>query len=641
MYLKGNNRYIIIVFALLFILMLFPKINIYAADDTGYDDGYAYGLLDGILDGSDDAASGNKKVIVVPKDSEIEEIYSLSKETTTYKANFKRGYKVGYREGYIKGYDNKNSEEDKKTPIQYAESLAEKIGAINGHIDYYAGRANKWTYNLPTTTTIIEIYELLKEPNDYKNAFIVAYKNKYKIGYEQGYADAKFKPILAATTQGSKDGEYFGSMLGANYGRLDYYKSLTIDWERGIPTDSEIKSTYLLGNDNKDYSDAFIAGFKKSYNEKYEEAYRAANTSYNALLYEKGYAHGKDIGTRKGETSAKIDLALERSSDLARYFFSDSDIINEYKLFNEHKKYSDGFISGYKEGMRIGYLTTYQQSSFDDFSKKLQTAILPISGGEIKSGDGRLVISTEQGVFYNDIVVSIDRILNNSGIFKMPSADRFTKASDLYSVRLANPTNAVDKDKMVKLTFEYYGSYLTAGIYKYTNNVWTYMPSDVDEKSITTSISAKSLNNKTDIYAVFIDNKATTPYDLRGHWAKNEIVTYIRRGIVGVNIDNNFLPNNYTSKAQFLSYVNKIYNTNYTAVDMGVTVLNALDMSKPATYNEVEVIMRKATNDKNFTWKYIADKITKNKDRYTLSYNSMDNYITQAEAIYMLYYLTE
>jgi len=639
--LKKTNKYIVIVFALLFVLMLFPRSNVYAADEVGYDDGYAYGLLDGMVAGSDDAAAENKKIVVLPKDSEIIETYELSKETSTYKSNFLRGYKIAYKEGYIKGYDNKNSEEDKKTPIEYAESIAEKTGAVNGHTDYYAGRSNNWTYNLPTTTKIIEIYELLKDPNDYKNAFIIAYKNKYKESYEQGYAEAKFDPMLTTIEQGINDGKYFGTLLGANYGRLDYYKTLTINWKRDLPTDSAIQSTFLLNNDNKDYSGAFLTSFKEFYNKEYEKAYRAANTSYNVLLYEKGYAHGKDIGTLKGQTSASIDLTLGRTSDLSRYFFSDNDVIAEYKLFNEHKKYGDGFISGYKEGMRIGYLTLYQQSSFDDFSKKVQTAILPIKGGEVKSGDGRLSISSGQGVFYNDVVISIDRMLNNSIITKMPSADRFTKASDLYSVRLANPTNGFDQDKTVKLTFEYYGPYLTAGIYKYSNNGWLYMPSTVDEESITMFVRPKSLNNKTEIYAVFIDSRAATPYDVRGHWAKNEIVTYVRRGIVGVNSDNNFLPNAYMSKTQLLSYVNSVYNKSYTVADMGLNLLDVLNMNKPTTYKEVEALMKKATNDKSFTWSSMADKIAKNKDKFTLSYNSMDNYITRAEAVYMLYYLTE
>lgn len=642
MSLKANNRYLIMVFTLIFVLILFSKANVYAAaNGVGYDDGYAYGLLDGMVDGRDDASAENKKIVVLPKDSEIIDTYELKKETSTYKSNFLRGYKVGYKEGYVKGYDNRNSEEEKKTPIEYAESVAEKAGSINGYTDYYAGRANKWTYSLPTTTKIIEIYELLKDPNDYKNAFIIAYKNKYKEGYEQGYAQAKFEPVLTALEKGSKDGEYFGALLGANYGRLDYYKNLAINWERDLPIDSVITSTYLLNNDLKDYANAFVAGFKKAYNEKYEDAYRTANTNYHILLYEKGYAHGKVIGSLKGETSAKIDITLEKNSDLSRHFFSDNDVITEYKLFNEHKKYSDGFISGYKEGIRIGYLTTYQNSSFDAFSKKIQTAILPISGGEVKSGDGRFLVSSERGVFYNDIVVSIGKILNNNVFPKMPSDDRFIKASEMYSVRLANSTNAMDKDKTVKLTFEYYGPYLAAGIYKYANDTWVYMPSNADDKSITTFISPKSLNNKTDIYAVFIDSKATTPYDIRGHWAKDEIITYVRRGIVDVDSNNNLSPNSYISKVQLLTYINKVYNKNYTAVDMELEVLDVLKIDEPVTYKEVEAIMKKATNDNNFTWKSIADKIVKIKDRYTLSFNSMNNYITRAEAIYMLYHLAE
>lgn len=668
---KLRIKYIAIITIIFYIMMLFPGILIYAGpEDEGYKDGYTNGWVDGIEAAEIDYQNGDKKSYskAMPNSTEITDDYNLKGESSKYRADFISGYRVGFREGYNMAYDSPNGE--KKVSTNYAEALGFAMGEVNGYIDYYAGKANKWTSKVPTTSKIIEIFSLTKEPNNYKNNFISAFKIKYKEGYEYGYRKAKFDPYTTAINAGEADGVKFGGILGSNYGRIDYYNGDMSNWKNDLPSDSDIKAIFMLNNDSDDYSKAFLAGFKNAYRDKYEEAYRTANVNYNTLLFEKGYVQGKDIGLIKGESLAKIDFLAGKSNNENRHNFSDKVIINEYKLFNEDDKYKDGFISGFREGIKTGYIAIYQNSNFEDFMSKVETQIVPISGAQVVSGDGMMQLNIEKGIFYNDIVVSIDKLIGTNIAVKLPSKGRYTKASELYTIKVVNTSDYIDRDKSIKLSFEYYGPQ-NGGIYRYTNSGWIYLPSRINENSINTPLNPKSMNNKSGIYAVFIDDLASNSNDIRGHWAKDEIITYIRRGIAGIYNDGTFRPDLSLTKGQLLSYLSRAYKWNlnvskkdleelaeindYESFDVYKELIvyslkagylelsadNKVNIYNPVTYNEIESIMKKVTKDKNFNWKFIAEKIIKNKDKRVKSFDSMNNNITRAEFVYMLYYIAE
>lgn len=213
----------------------------------------------------------------------------------------------------------------------------------------------------------------------------------------------------------------------------------------------------------------------------------------------------------------------------------------------------------------------------------------------------------------------------------MPQRDQFIKVSDYYNVKIINSSNTLNQDKSIKLSFEYYGPD-NGGIYKYTDKQWVYMPSKIDENSIFTNINPVTLNNNSVIYAVLIDNKSVNASDLRGHWAKDEIVAYLRRGIVNTYEDKSFRPDIPLTRGQAILYLSKVYNKNI--IQIGET-------NSPISYKEIEELMKAATDSSEFSWRDIEEKIMKNKDKLPMSYISMDNYITRAEFVYLLYYLNE
>ncbi len=671
MILKRNIRLISMITCLFYILMLFPSLAVFAVanDNEAYKAGYSNGLWEGIDAAYSDLEDVKSKNYykAMPKDADIISNYDLDKETSTYKTYFIRGFKDGFREGYNTTYDNPKVE---AKPTNYDEALGYQMGQVSGYNDYYAGKSNKWTNAVPSTTKLIEMFQLTNEPNAYKNSFVTNFKAKFQEGYETAYRKAKYEPFKAAIERGAADGTKFGEILGANWGRLDYYRSSINQWDRDLPSDDELKSVFLLDNDLDDYSKAFLSAFKEGYRIKYEEAYRTANVNYNLLAFEKGYAHGKGIGIVKGESLARIDLLMGRSNDENRHNFSDNNIINEYKLFNEDEKYREGFISGFREGTKNGYMVIYQSSNFENFMSKAETQVVSINGAQVSSGDNKMSLSIDKGIFYNDVAVSIDRFTGTNINIKMPSKDRYIKSSELYNIRVASPYDGLNRDKLIKLSFEYYGPQ-SGGIYKYLNDNWYYMPSKIDANSITTFINPESMANSSGTYAVFIDAEAWNPDDLRGHWAKDEIVTYLRRGTAGAFEDNTFRPDSSITRAQLLSCMSKVFKWNIKSAEEDVEALqkvadhkevepykelvsyclnkgylkisqdNTIKINSQVSYKEAEAMMKLAMEDKNFSWAKVAEKIMKNKDKRSASYGSMDDHITRAEALYMLYYMTE
>ena len=221
---KHYNKHIAVFILLIYIFIIFPGLFVYAGpEDEAYQLGYTNGWVDGIEAAEIDYANGDKKnyARAMPNSTEITEMYNLDGESSSYRSNFISGYKAGFREGYNMAYDNPRGK--KEIPANYPEALGYAIGESHGYLDFYKGESNKWTRNIPTTAEIIEIFDLMKEPNDYKNNFISTFKTKYKEGYEYGYRLAKYEPYNTALNQGAKDGEKFGKILGSNWGKYDYY----------------------------------------------------------------------------------------------------------------------------------------------------------------------------------------------------------------------------------------------------------------------------------------------------------------------------------------------------------------------------------------------------------------------------------
>lgn len=614
------------------IFMVFPEPYVKTeADGEGYQLGYSNGWIDGIKAAEIDYENRDNKnyLKVMPNSSEITEMYNLEGESSDYITDFISGYEAGFKDGYNMAYDKSNSK--KETSLNYAEELGFAMGEIQGYIDFFNGKSNKWTNSVPSTSDINKIFDLTKEADDYKNRFISTFIKNFKEGYENGYRKVKYEPYMDAVEKGAVDGEKLGKIMGANNGKYDYYMGRDNQWTRNLPSDKQIISMFSLSKDYDGYLNAFISAFKKSYRESYEEAIRMARIEYSTFQFEKGYSHGFDIGSIKGKNTAKIDVMKGVGNNVNRYEITDTDIINHYKLFYENDNYERGFISGYREGFKIGYIEEYQKSRYDYFIEMTTVEIVPTSGAQIVSSDKKVYIDIDKGSFYKDVLISIEKIYENSQMV-MPLKDRYIRASDIYSIQIVNASENVNNDKNIILSFKYFGKE-NAGIYKYSDNKWIYMPTTykIGQDIISTYIKPETINNKVMIFGVFIDNKIINPLDLRGHWAREEIDAYLRRGIVELYEDNTFRPDTPIFRGQAVELINDVFNADL--------ILEG-DFDVPMTYKEIEDIM-KQIYDADFSWIEIAKKMMWSKDKRSMSLSSMDYYITRAEMIYMLYYLKE
>lgn len=661
--LKKSIRFISAALILVFTFILLQPFIVHGADSVAYNDGYSNGLWegrDGAYDDLEDVKTKNYRRSM-PKDSEIESRFDLDKETAQYRRDFIRGYKNGYEKGYNDTYDNPQIE---IVPTNYDEMIGYEMGKAAGLNDFYADKSNKWALAVPSTTKILKLFDLTKETNAYKNEFVIKFKTSFQKGYELAYRQAKFEPVLNDLKRGEEDGIKIGGLLGEDYGSKDYYAGNTNKWDRDLLSDKEIESTFSLAKEAADYRESFISSFKRAYREKYNDSYRKELFNYESSLFKDGHENGKRLGNAKGYSLGKSDFIMGKPNSVDKHNFTDENIINEYQLHNENKRYRDAFIGGFKEGFKEGYIESYQDNALASYSEKIAEETIPIGGGEVLSGDSKLNLAIDAGTFYNDVVVSIDKYTKVKNTITLLPDDRYISSSDLYLLKINNPSGKYDEDSMIKVSLEYYGG-LKGGLYRYHYGHWKYVPTLITETAVTAYISPKSVLESA-VYGVFIDEKALYPADIRGHWARDEIITALRRSYMGTYPDNTFKADTDLTKVQLLLYLNWANNwkveiddddmevvENLKDVDkikavkelaafgikkgyLSISEDNRFNPNDSISYGDLEKIIRKVYNNSGFTWKYVSDKMATVKDKRCKSIDSMNNKITRAEFSYLL-----
>lgn len=678
MIVKKYINYITILVVVFCFLLSFSNTNSHAEpSNEGYKDGYSEGWLCGIEEAEDDIEEGNRKSYskAIPSNDEIIEDYELERESTRYKNYFLDGFKDGFKDGYNETYttskdkDDENDKDKEKSTANYAEDLGYATGEAYGYRDYCSGKSNRWTKAVPSSSSIAETFDLKSETSKYRSNFIAIFRNKFKEGYEEGYRKAKFTSFEASYYQGNSDGEYFGSLLGEIYGKQDFFLGKKSNWESSLPSINRIIIDFSLNRDSEEYLEAFISSFEYAFEQKYNECFRNSNSMVNSIMYQNGYKNGKEIGLKRGEGFSQMDLLLGQPNDVNRHKSYEFGIIREYRLNLETEEYQKGFISGYNEGLTEGYIKSYQNLSHNSLITKLETKIIPISGGEITTADKRISVKVSEGTYYNDVGLSIDG-LRETYDWYLPSNYKLIKASDIYTLKISNSSFQFNDDKTLELSFEYYGPQ-SGGIYKFANNFWVYLPSKISQNRIITYIKPESINTSNGVYAVFIDQEAKNIKDIRSHWAKDEINAYARRGLAGLFADYSYRPDAPITRGQLLGLLCKAYNWDLSDLDANVKQLEKLDdyqsfgdyknvvayalkngymeiypdntfkIYNTVTYNQLNNIMQQVTNDTNFNWSNTAYYMLNYKDTRSKSYNSMENNITRAEALYMLYLINE
>lgn len=599
-----------------------------------------------------------------PKYEDIAKKYPsyFKNQDKNYEVYFLAGYYEGFDRGYYEILSKKFGIDINKEQMNYADAFGLLYGELYASRDYHNNIASNWAKVLPTDTKIIELFGLSMETSVYRIKFLRTFKDKFKEGYQLGYEKSLMEPKKISLETGTKDGEEIGSYLGMIYGTKDFYENKTSDYKRNLPTDSSIKTNYSLNRDSSQYEESFLGGFKKAYEESYNKAFREANINDKFLKDSDGYENGFDVGSLKGEVLATQDYIMKKQNNWKNNGITNTEIIRENLLALYSSNYRQSFISGFWAGFSETYTNTYKSLNQEESINKSVVKEVPISGTQVLSGDSGLSVEIDKGSYYNNIVLSIDTLSETSYTLE----DKYIRASNYYKIDIKNPSKDYDNSIPITLAFEYYGK-SNGGLYKLINNKWVYISSQIEDGKIIAKISPRNLVSS-GIYVVLVDKDLPLLTDARGHWGKEEINTYVRRGFISGYSDNTFRPDRNISRVEFLIILSKVYDwklpedTNNIKFFIDYEKFKSRDKIisyayekgyisgyedksfRPddfISYKEVEIIMRRVLNNEKFYWSDTASRMLYNKKVRCRSFDSKDNKITRAEFIYMLYLINE
>lgn len=638
------NRTLTFFLALLFIL----NTGVAFASNADYEMGYEAGLSDGAAN----------------KDSDITASAALRthKESEDYPGAEELDNAGDYDEGYFEGYADGLKEEVK---INYADALGKSLGGIYGARDFQKDVKPDWEDSIPSDREIRRMYNLDKQDSEYREAFIATFTVAFELEYNASYEKAMLEPARTSLSQGITDGKKLGQLLGEAFGAKDYYEDEDLDYTRDLPSDRIINTEYALGNDNDEYKEGFLSGFISAYEIAYNKAFREANLNDTTRDEDDAISNGQEIGKKSGEIKATQDYMSNLTNDWRRSIPKDEFIITEYNLSLQSPNYRDGFISGYYDGYSEGYNAKYKELSQGAGVDKSVSEIIPLAGGSLMSLDNAMNISIEPGTYYHPVNLTINTTYDVGNMV----TSSLVKSSDSYRVSILNTSGNLNNEKPIELAFEYYGDRLKGGIYKLSNGFWTFIDSEVkyEENRIVANIAPNTISAQGNVYAVFVDTGAKYFPDSRGHWAKDEIETLVRRNIIYGYPDGTFKPDRNVTRAEFLWLLSRMNRWNlpyYPVNDKLFTDFNSFGASAEVinyafaegyikgypdgtfrpnsniSYNEIQIIMGRVTGKFDFMWTDIATKILYEEKARSTSFNDMNNKITRAEIVYMLYNLT-
>lgn len=645
--------------------------NVFANDSVfqdGYSKGYAYGKSLADKSNSDKTYIPFEKV-VMDRNRAITVNYDYLKDKSndfiiTFIDGFLDGFEEGYRDTILTG------EVDEIEPPTISAGFGTSLGLLYGEMagieDYENGKSPNWSRAMPSSSEINRMFDLRNLPTADREEFLEQFEINFQKGYENAYYNAHFGIIRDSLDAGKADGTTFGTMIGKLYGMKDFYENSDLDYTRDMPRDTIIIAEYSLRKDSTEYQQGFLNSFKNAYRESYIESYRNAknssiqNTEGNAL------ANGKAVGITKGEIQASLDFMQKLSNDWKRSLPSEQYIALEYDLNLQTPNYRNQFISGFYDGYMEAYNRIYQELAQGAGLGKTVSTSIPLAGGLVLSADNAFAIKIDAGTYYHPVQLSINTNYDVGN--KVVSS--LVKASDSYRVSVLNTSGNLNNSKPIEIAFEYYGDRLKGGIYKLSNGFWTYVPSvvNVEDNSIVAKIAPSTISATGNVYAVFVDTSAKYFADSRGHWAKDEIETLVRRNIIYGYPDGTFKPDRNVTRAEFLWLlsrmnrwnlpyypVNERLFTDFNTFGTSAEVINyafaegyikgypdgTFRPNNNITYTEIQTIMGRVTGKYDFKWEDISKKMLYDEKVRSASYTDMNNKITRAEVVYMLYNLTE
>ncbi|NLK43634.1 MAG: S-layer homology domain-containing protein [Tissierellia bacterium] len=663
-----KKKIILSIILIMVILSPFKSFNVsvLAADTEdlykeGYARGYNAGYILAIVNNAVGKHTPYKEIPIPSRDTVFNENmdYLHDKENVN-KSTFYTGYLKGREDGY-NAYIGKDDSE--QIEVQDGKVFGGVFGFIFGEIgginDYKEGKSSDWLKALPKDAELSSNFNLKNLPAAERTKFISEFKLSFHKAYETAYINEMFGFKRESYEAGKEDGLYFGEILGNIFGAKDYFEGRKLDYNRNMPSDSKLKADYSLNRLNDEYTKGFIYGFKYAYKESYFTSFREAQNHIEILEDSNAYYNGYDLGEARGIIQARIDYLSGRTNSWLRSRPPASTIIKDYRLLYHPSKYIDQFVNGFWAGYSMGYTDTYKDLSTKDGYNKKSSYIVPIAGGIFQSLDNTLTLEIDGGTYYKDIILNIDVEDDNYDI-----DNRYISASNFYRIYVVNPSREFNNDKEIQISLEYYGD-KRGGIYILRNGKWEYLNSSIEDNRIVTSVKPNILKDKGNVLAVLVDKDIKDFYDIRGHWAKEEIYTLIRKGIINGYPDQTFRPDNYITRAEFLVLLSRKYEwilptdlenlsvffdreafSDFSEKQISYAVSHGFirgysdNYFRPndyISYKEVEIIMRRILKDDNFTWDSIANKVIYDKKVRLSSFDSIDNKITRAEFSFLLH----
>lgn len=575
--------------------------------------------------------------------------------------SFNEGFKIGYEELINK--DPNDIEKPQADSKGFGAAFGTMYGEMAGIKDYESGKVYDWKGAMPDGTRIVSMFDLKLLPSLERDLFIEQFEIYFEMGYEKAYYNAHFGRSKDSMDIGRADGIIFGSMVGKTYGGKDYHEGRQLDVRRNIPSDRNIEIEYSLSTDNKNYIKGFINGFKNSYQEQYMKGFRDAKNDSKILEDSDAYENGSAVGLVKGKSQASMDHMEKKTNDWKRSQPFSSSLISNYNLIYQTPKYRDGFINGFWKGYSNGYTDTYKILSQESALAKNITETIPLAGRETTSSDMAFSVGIEPGTYYRPVILNIDNLEDSHSLDK-----RYISASHFYRVSILNPSGTFSKDKKIKISFEYHGD-KDGGIYILEGSKWNYLTSTLEDGKISAYVNPKFIKGEGNVFGVLVDTETEVFHDIRGHWAKDEITAYIRRGVINGYPNKTFKPDQHISRAEFLVLLSKLddwympYETSNLAFFKDNKTFNEFSIKHISyafshnyiigypdkhfrpynniSYKEVDIIMRKVLKDQDFKWKDYSEKMMYDKKIRSKSYDSYNNNITRAEFSYMLYELNQ
>ena len=350
-------------------------------------------------------------------------------------------------------------------------------------------------------------------------------------------------PAELTIEHGKQYGLLMGAEEGALAGREDASLGLTSSAKRNMPSDEDLIMRFQLNKDVIMYQIMFLSNYKEAYELAYLEAYRSYRIEEITKPYELGYDHGLEAGRVQGVVSAMTDYALDRSNDYQRAYKSylaDSSLEERFFLSLQVPYYRTRFVSGFVTGFRETYIETFQRAYLDAEIKNANSKTVSIladtlyfdeeythfeSGTPVTEIRTPLMLEFPEGAVYEPTSFKAFRVNNSFGVSK----GSLVPVTFKYVVTVSNSKGYAVLERPIELGFEYYGSEY-AGIYQWYNGKWVYLNSTISNGQIRTTIDAGQYTGGE--YAIFVDPSAKDIPQQHLSWARDEIYTMMRRGIV-------------------------------------------------------------------------------------------------------------